>query len=109
MKRLLIGGLAAFAIGLTGCSITGGAPAHTKPVVATVAIAPTAPATLASPVSAPTGSAVRDGRFEFHVGRVERLKTVGDPTGNPYMTATAQGEFIVVTMSVTNIGNQAQS
>ncbi|AHY26864.1 hypothetical protein PBI_ZOEJ_40 [Mycobacterium phage ZoeJ] len=59
--------------------------------------------------AAPAGSAVRDGKFEFRVVGVERAKTVSDPTGNPYMTATAQGEFVVVTLSVENVGNEARS
>jgi hypothetical protein len=57
----------------------------------------------------PAGSAVRDGKFEFQVLGIDRAKTVSDPTGNPYMTATAQGEFIVITMSVANIGDQPQN
>jgi hypothetical protein len=55
---------------------------------------------------APAGSAVRDGKFEFQVTNTTVAKTVSDPTGNPYMTATAQGEFIVVTLSVRNVGDQ---
>ncbi|WP_233213589.1 DUF4352 domain-containing protein [Mycobacterium hubeiense] len=52
---------------------------------------------------------MRDGKFEFRVLDVARAATVSDPTGNPYMTVSAQGEFIVVTLSVTNIGDQPQS
>jgi len=59
--------------------------------------------------AAPAGASVRDGKFEFQVINIARSKTVSDPTGNPYMTATAQGEFIVVTLSMTNIGNEPQS
>jgi Domain of unknown function (DUF4352) len=59
--------------------------------------------------AAPAGSAVRDGKFEFRVVDVSRAATVSDPTGNPYMTVNAQGEFIVVTLTVTNIGNEPQS
>lgn len=58
---------------------------------------------------APAGSAVRDGKFEFQVTTVANAKTVSDPTNNPYMTANAQGEFIVVTMRVKNIGDKPQS
>ena len=107
MRRVVIGGIAALAIGLTGCSATGGAPMHAAATVATQAQAvPIAPAT---PVSAPAGSAVRDGKFEFQVSRVDRMKTVGSPSNNPFMVATAQGEFVVVTMTVRNIGDQAQN
>ncbi len=59
--------------------------------------------------TAAPGSAVRDGKFEFKVLDVTTAKTVGDPGGNPYMQETAQGTFIVVTVSVTNIGNEPQS
>jgi hypothetical protein len=65
--------------------------------------------TAATPTIAPAGATVRDGKFEFHVAEVKRMESVGSPTGNPYMTSTAQGEYVVVTMSVQNIGDQAQS
>ena len=56
----------------------------------TVAPVPVAPEPV-GPTVAPAGSAVRDGKFEFRVLSIERAKSVSDPTGNPYMTATAQG------------------
>ena len=59
--------------------------------------------------AASSGSAVHDGKFEFRVVGVSRAATVSDPTGNPFMTVTAQGEFVVVTLSVSNIGNVPQS
>lgn len=58
---------------------------------------------------APAGSAVRDGKFEFAVVDVSTAKTVGAPDGNPYMQETAQGTFLVVTLNVTNIGDEPQS
>ena len=70
------------------------------------ALTPAAPRT---PDVAPAGSAVRDGKFEFQVLDVRSAKKVSDPTNNPYMTATAQGVFIVVTLSIRNIGNEAQN
>ena len=36
-------------------------------------------------------------------------KTVSDPTGNPYLTTTAQGEFVVITLAVGNIGDEPRS
>jgi len=65
------------------------------------------PAASKSDVAA-AGSTVRDGKFEFTVKGIDRAKTVGDPD-NEFMTVDAQGEFIVVTLGVTNIGNEAQS
>ncbi|NED61053.1 DUF4352 domain-containing protein, partial [Streptomyces sp. SID10244] len=51
-------------------------------------------------------SPVRDGKFEFVVTGVQPgLDSVGD---NPYLTEKAQGQFVVVTMSVKNIGDKPQ-
>ena len=51
---------------------------------------------------------MRDGKFEFQVLGVTRAQQAGD-LSNQFMIVEAQGEFIIVTMSVTNIGDQAQS
>jgi hypothetical protein len=92
---------------LSGCVVpdtsSTSRPSYTMPSLATDVAEPTADG------PAPAGSAVRDGKFEFRVVDVSRGATVSDPTGNPYMTVSAQGEFIVVTLSVTNIGNEPQS
>ncbi len=52
---------------------------------------------------------MRDGKFEFQVLAVTSAKTVGDPTGNRYLTATAQGVFVIFTLSVRNIGDERRS
>ncbi len=62
-----------------------------------------------SPTAAPAGSAVRDGKFEFQVLNINRASSAGDPGGNPYEQAKAQGEFIIVALSVKNISDQPQS
>lgn len=52
------------------------------------------------------GQSVRDGDFEFVVTKAE---SAGSVLGNQqYLKETAQGEWFVVTMKVTNIGNEAQ-
>lgn len=51
------------------------------------------------------GQPVRDGNFEFTVQGIERAPTVGD---NPVTTEEAQGEFAILTVTVENIGNEAQ-
>jgi hypothetical protein len=51
---------------------------------------------------------VRDGKFEFRVLGMTRAAQAGD-LSNQFETVDAQGEFIVLTISVTNIGDQAQS
>ncbi|WP_270485928.1 DUF4352 domain-containing protein [Gordonia jacobaea] len=50
---------------------------------------------------------VRDGKFEFVVTGVEKgLSSVGD---NPYLTEQAQGQFVVVSMTVQNTSKEPQS
>ncbi|WP_255495593.1 DUF4352 domain-containing protein [Nocardia sp. GTS18] len=57
--------------------------------------------------AAPVGSEVRDGKFAFVVTQVDPpVATVGD---NEYTKQTAQGEYILVHVDVTNIGDEAQS
>ncbi|MFE7745354.1 DUF4352 domain-containing protein [Nocardia sp. NPDC057455] len=52
---------------------------------------------------APAGSPVRDGKFEFVVTRVDPpVKTVGD---NQFLSETAQGQYILVHVNVSNIGD----
>ncbi|EHR53781.1 Telomeric repeat-binding factor 2 [Saccharomonospora marina XMU15] len=51
------------------------------------------------------GQPVRDGKFEFTVEGVERAPSVGD---DAVMTEQAQGEFAILTMTVRNIGDEAQ-
>jgi hypothetical protein len=58
-----------------------------------------------TPTVAPPGSAVRDGKFEFQVLAVTSANTVGDG----YLIATAQGVFVIFTLSVRNIGDEPRS
>ncbi|NMR20059.1 DUF4352 domain-containing protein [Cellulomonas fimi] len=71
-----------------------GAPAQPEPV---------APAP--EPAVAVIGSPVRDGKFEFTVTSVER---VGPTIGEGFTEETAQGEYLVVRLNVTNIGDEPQ-
>ena len=111
---LAVGGVLLFLVAI-GSTIGGGddektstasAPSSRSAAVPTTPAQPAAPST---PKAAPAGSAVRDGKFEFQVLDISRAKTVSDPTGNPYMTTTAQGEFIVITLSVRNSGDEPRS
>jgi hypothetical protein len=53
------------------------------------------------------GTKVRDGKFEFIVTGIENPgKTLAGKAGK---TLTAQGEFVIVRVNVTNIGKQAQT
>jgi len=80
---------------------TGGAP-EAEPAPEEPAAEEPAPEEAAAPG---IGIAVRDGKFEFTVTSVETgVATVGDE----YLNAQAQGQFVLVHMTVTNIGDRAQ-
>ncbi len=64
-----------------------------------------APAEPSGPVVAPAGSAVRDGKFEFQVLGVERSASK-DGILTPDQ---AKGEFFIVKLRVTNIGDEART
>ena len=51
------------------------------------------------------GDPARDGKFEFVVSGVE---CGVDQVGDEFLNEEAQGQFCLVTMSVTNIGDEAQ-
>ncbi|MFZ2526127.1 MAG: DUF4352 domain-containing protein [Rhodococcus sp. (in: high G+C Gram-positive bacteria)] len=66
-----------------------------------VADAPPAPVPDDAPAAMNTP--VRDGKFEFVVTGVEAgLTSLGD---NPFLAEDAQGQFVVVTMTVTNVSD----
>ncbi|MFC9998627.1 DUF4352 domain-containing protein [Nocardia sp. NPDC127526] len=69
--------------------------------------APGSSAPAAEDDTAPAGTPVRDGRFEFLVTGVDRdVPSVGD---NPYLAKTAQGVYVLVHVNITNIATGPQS
>lgn len=66
---------------------------------------PAKPSKPAGPAVAPAGSSVRDGKFEFQVLGVDRSATK-EGIFNPEQ---AKGEFFVVKLRVTNIGDEART
>jgi hypothetical protein len=65
----------------------------------------TSSAAPAKPKAAGIGTAVRDGKFEFTVTKVQAgVATVGPEALNQ----KAQGQYVLVTMTVKNIGDKAQ-
>ncbi|MCV7367993.1 hypothetical protein CRI77_16955 [Mycolicibacterium duvalii] len=73
----------------------------------TVVSAPPSTAEGSEPdMPAPAGSAVRDGKFEFHVLGTERWTT---PIGDSFGVQAPKGEFFTVKLRVTNIGANARS
>lgn len=54
--------------------------------------------------AATIGQPARDGKFEFVITDISRTKTIGDE----YLNTTAQGEFVIVHLTVKNIGSEPQ-
>lgn len=85
----------------------------TKPAesAAIAAQSPAAPAAapvepVAAEPTATLNTPVRDGKFEFVVRSVQPgLSEVGD---NPFLNQKAQGQFVIVTLTVQNIGDRPQ-
>lgn len=73
---------------------------------------PPSPTSGQAPAAAPTmygiGQEARDGKFAFVVNSIDRSKTAGNPD-NEFETVTAQGEFLNVHMTISNIGDRTQS
>ncbi|MGB3351250.1 MAG: DUF4352 domain-containing protein [Mycobacterium sp.] len=61
----------------------------------------------ADPTVAPAGSAARDGDFQFEILKIGQTKTLQDMTDDPNVTMTADGLYVVVTVVVTNIGDES--
>ncbi|WP_153806545.1 DUF4352 domain-containing protein [Nocardia sp. SYP-A9097] len=55
---------------------------------------------------APAGTAVRDGQFEFLVTKVDQGAT---HVGDGFWSEDAKGEFVLVHVSVSNIGKRPQT
>jgi hypothetical protein len=78
----------------------------TKPDTRAALVPTTAAAPEPESAAATLNTPVRDGKFEFVVRTVQPgLAQVGD---NPYLQQRAQGQFVIVTLSVQNIGDRAQ-
>jgi Domain of unknown function (DUF4352) len=90
-------------VAASGTSTPSGTPAATAP--ATAATSPSTPPTSAPPKAAGIRTAVRDGKFQFTITSVTSVKSVGDSV----VGQTAQGQYAVVHITVTNIANVAQT
>jgi hypothetical protein len=100
---IVFSAVAAVAIGLTGCSVTGGTnPAASVPSMAT------APTYTPKPVQTETagiGDSVANGSLEFVVRGVRREERIQDQFDNSYGKAGA--EYVIVSMSVRNNSTSA--
>lgn len=81
------------------------APKAAVPAPTTAAPKASAPAEAAK-AAAGLNTPVTDGKFEFTVTGVEGGKT---QIGDQYLNTKAQGQFVVVSLSVKNIGDKAQT
>ena len=70
------------------------------------ASAPSAPAPSAAAPRPGIGAPARDGKFEFVV---RDIRPGGTSVGPDFMAERAQGEFLLVDLTVRNIGDKAQS
>ncbi len=83
-------------------------PPATPPTPAPAIPAPpptTPPLTIPAPGASGVGTPVADGEFTFTVTGIQRL---GTTVRNGVFTETAQGEFVLVTVTVTNTGDEAR-
>jgi hypothetical protein len=86
----------------TSGPVESSAPAESSaPPAETTTEAPPPP----EPAVAGIGTPVRDGKFEFTVTGVER---VGTTIGESFTQETAQGEYLIVRVNVTNVGDEPQ-
>lgn len=114
--------LAVIALVVVGQAVTGGSdptPATTAASASAPAAQPESPPADSQEAESPTseapareapaeariGTAVRDGKFEFTVTKVKAgVATVGDN----YLEQKAQGQYVLVNVTITNIGDEAQ-
>ncbi|WP_330475274.1 DUF4352 domain-containing protein [Terrabacter sp. C0L_2] len=105
--KIITGLLALVLIGVVASAVNGGgsgSPTTTSPSAAggQGGDAPAAD----TPAAAKVGQKVRDGQFEFTVTKVQKgVKSVGDQ----YLNEKAQGQFVLVNVTVSNIGDAAQT
>jgi hypothetical protein len=100
----LVGGCAACVAMIVGGSNT----SSTTSTSTTDSAAPQtseAPATTEAPPPSGLNQEARDGKFAFTVTSVDRAATVS----GEFETKTAQGVYVLVSMTITNIGTRPQS
>lgn len=97
------------AVLVIGAAVSGGMGdekevAANAPGTVTVAAAPPATAEVAS-----QGTEVRDGKFAFVVNSVESGQSVAGNMSNQFMQKTAQGQWVLVHMTVANTSDKPQT
>ncbi|WP_245662379.1 DUF4352 domain-containing protein [Nocardia vermiculata] len=110
---ILIGGLVLLCggcfgiVGIAANSSDSTTEKTTKAPAAAIANKPAAPQPPPGPNVAPAGSEVRDGKFAFVVTGIDPpVKTLGD---NVFLSDTAQGEYLVIHVDISNVGDRPRS
>ena len=106
---LIIAGVFVLLI-IIGVAVGGGGSKNTPSAVSSPSASSRAAApakAAAAPKAAGVGTAVRDGKFQFTITSVTQAKTAGDAADG--LGDTAQGEFTILHVTVTNIGSEAQT
>jgi hypothetical protein len=105
-------GVVVAAVILTITTKTGEDSVTHKPAEASGTSAPASesaePSAVEETQAAGVGQEVRDGNFSFVIAGIERVDAVADPEF-PEIQRTAQGEFVIVKMTVTNVGDEPQT
>jgi Domain of unknown function (DUF4352)/Protein of unknown function (DUF2510) len=102
-------GVVVAAVILTMSTKTGEDSVTHKPAEASASSAPqTGDPDPTETQAAGVGEEVRDGNFEFVIAGIERVDAIADPD-LPELRKAAQGEYVVVKMTVTNVGAQTQT
>src|SRR6476661_6488738 len=98
--KIITGLLALVLIGVVASAVNGGGSSTPTTSSRGVADEPSD-----APTTAKIGQKVRDGQFEFTVTKVQKgVKSVG----SQYANQKAQGQYVLVNVTVTNIGDKAQ-
>ncbi|WP_306210697.1 DUF4352 domain-containing protein [Actinoplanes sp. RD1] len=104
-----VGGVAAVAFGGGDDKDVTAAPAPSDAAEAPAAAKPVQTKEAAEPAKKPDtpglGDAVRDGKFEFKVSKLDCSKT---KVGSDLLGAKAQGKFCQISLTIKNIGKEAQ-
>jgi hypothetical protein len=80
---------------------------HSTPPASSAGNAGSTTPAAAPQAAAKIGSPVRDGKFQFTITSVSQAKSVGDTANG--LGDTAQGEYTILHVTVTNIGSQPQT
>jgi hypothetical protein len=105
---LVLGILETLGIVIVIAALAAGISSSPQVIAGGNTLAPGVSATASGPAAPGTpgiGAKVRDGKFQFTITGITNAKTVGDPSG---LNQTAQGEYTILHVTVTNIGSVSQ-